>query len=146
MAETIKGLKALEKKLKALDASTNRKILRAATKAALQPAARRAKQLIPKGSRGHKTYKGRLVAPGFASRNIVSFSFAISSGVLAQLGVRKEALYATQFVEVGKSKKHKQRPHPWLGPAFKQTREQQMTKLVQALEKNIDKQLKKAGR
>ncbi|MFW0776208.1 MAG: HK97 gp10 family phage protein [Rickettsiales bacterium] len=50
--------------------ATQVKILRRALGKALRPTAKRLRAATPAGSRSHRTYKGRLVAPGFLRRNI----------------------------------------------------------------------------
>lgn len=50
-------------------AASNRAMRRAMGKA-LRPVAKKLRQAAPRGKVPHKTYKGRLVGPGFLSRNI----------------------------------------------------------------------------
>ena len=67
----ISGVDGLNRKL---DHLANQKQMIAASRAALNkaltPVVVTARQKIPKSTNGHKTYLGRIVAPGFASRNI----------------------------------------------------------------------------
>lgn len=98
---TVIGLNKLQKKLKALPPALAKKALRSAVSRAATPIKRRMKSAAPKGTQSHKTYKGRLVAPGFGSRQIVSRSkFYPSTGsAVATIGVRREAFYLIQFYD-----------------------------------------------
>jgi hypothetical protein len=76
--------------------------LRAALNYAIDPAYRMAKQLAPKGSRMHKTHKGRMVAPGFLSRSITKNTKAArdKKGAAAIMKLKGEAFYGA-FVAGG---------------------------------------------
>ena len=122
-----------------------RKALGAAARAGIKPALDRAKATIPVGEVAHRTYKGRLVAPGFASRNVfvkVNLS-RDKQAAFARLGVAREAFYAVQFVELGTSKLPKQ---PWLVPAFESTQDAQQAALGKSLGKAITRIAKKRAR
>lgn len=124
------------KKLKALGALDDGKVLLEAGNKAGDVVVEKAKSLIPKGTRAHKTYKGRLVAGGFASRNIrraASLS-KDKQKVDVAIGVRAEAFYAVMFVELGTSKMEKQ---PWLRPAFQSTLDQQQLVMADVLRSAI---------
>lgn len=97
---------------------------------AMVPALRDAKARAPKADPPYrygdktvdpypkKTYLGRRVAPGFASRNVVRVSRLNKdrTSVRVSLGVRAEAFYAVQFIELGTSRIFKR---PWLEPSFR---------------------------
>lgn len=138
MASGLVGVAALEKKLLELGSVVSTPILRSAVRAGIQPAKARAEQLIPVGVDAHRTYKGRLVAPGFAKRSIrtVTRVSEDKTRVSAALGVRKEAHYAVNFVEVGTSKSQ---AHPWLRPALESTKAEQESALAAKLKERIDK-------
>lgn len=84
-----------------------------------------------------KTYKGRRVTPGFASRSVVH-STRLSrdkATATARLGVRREAFYATQFVELGTSRIPKR---PWLEPAFRASQAPMNNAFRRELKRRID--------
>lgn len=132
------GVATLTKRLRELGKLEDGKALRRAVSAGMRPTLRAAKQLIPKSTRPIVTYKGRLVGPGFASRN-VAIATTLSKDkqqATAMVGVRKEAFYAVAFVERGTSKMKAQ---PWLRPAFYSTRHQQEAALRDSLFKTLQK-------
>jgi HK97 gp10 family phage protein len=111
--------------------------LRLAVRSAIQPALERARTLMPVGVDAHRTYKGRLVQPGFARRSIravvsVSRDKKTASAIL---GVKAEAFYAAQFVELGTSKTPAK---PWLRPAFRATQRQQEATVAASLRNSIE--------
>lgn len=105
------------------------KILRAGVSGAMNDVKKRAAQLIPVGSVAHRTYKGRLVAPGFAKRSLKVVTRVDKSGFKASavLGVRTEAFYAIQFVELGTSKMP---ARPWLRTAFSGSKDPSVRKIA----------------
>lgn len=116
------GLRDLDAQLADLDRVASASVLRQSVRAALQPALKEAKRTLKPGKGPHKTYRGNLVQPGFAKKSIrikvvVSRKTGLATGIL---GVRKEAFYATQFIELGTSRQGKQ---PWLRPAFSNNKE-----------------------
>lgn len=139
MAEHLQGVAQLTAQLTALGKAVTGKALRSSVRAGMKPAQKRAIELIPKGSTEHRTYKGRLVGAGFASRNtrIITTVSPDKQKATAILGVRKEAFYATQFVE--RSKGHsKLTGRPWLRPAFEGTVTLQEAALAQQLKKRVE--------
>lgn len=137
------GVAELMRKLGDLGALDDGKVIRNATRAAGRVVADRARALIPKGTIEHRTYKGRLVAPGFASRSIryIASLSKDKQKATVVVGVRSEAFYAVQFVELGTSKMERQ---PWLRPAFQSTTEQQQTAIADYLRKWIEKRARAA--
>jgi len=136
---TIKGLDELSKKLVALGADLGAKTLRQSTRNAMTIIKREAKLRIPVGDRAHRTYKGRLVPPGFAKASIKAVSRRPRRGsakARVSLGVKKEAFYATQFVELGTSK---MQARPWLVPAMEAKRSAAEQKIASELKRKIDK-------
>lgn len=122
MADGIKtqfiGFDVLAKKLTTLsDPVESGKAMRTAVRQAMNDVKKTAAQLMPQGIDPHRTYKGRLVAPGFARRSLRVISKLDKSKNMAYalLGVRAEAYYAVQYVELGTQKMQAQ---PWLRPAF----------------------------
>lgn len=134
----IDGIAELAAKLSALGKLDDGKALRAAVKAGVKPVFTQAKANIPKSPDAIKTYKGRLVGPGFASRNIRTISqLKQSEGIArASVGVRAEAFYAVRFVEQGTVK---QKAQHWLTEASEQTVDKQIAAVSDSLQKSIDK-------
>lgn len=126
------------KKLQALGALDDGKIIKGAVRAGISAVKDAATQKIPVGTRLHRTYKGRLVAPGFSKRSIkiVVTTKTDDGNVAALLGVKAEAYYAVQFVERGTSKMKAQ---PWLRPAFYGSADEQKTRIVAYLQKRLNK-------
>lgn len=113
--ETISGYAGLDKKLKMLgDQKTVIKISKAAVNKSLTPVVKAARQNVPKGTKAHKTYKGRLVSPGFASRNIGKNVKLIGDRISGLVGVKGEAFYAI-FFENGTANMERR---PWLRKSF----------------------------
>jgi len=101
MSEFAKGFKELDRKLGRIKTAAGIKALRNAATRAATPVVRRMKSLAPVGDTEHRTYKGRLVAPGFGSRSIIRRTkFYRSSGTVSlTIGVKKEAFYLIQFYD-----------------------------------------------
>lgn len=138
----LEGVGELTRQLQNLGSLDDGKALRTAVRAGMKPAYDKAKQLIPIGEVAHRTYKGRLVAPGFAQRSlkVVATLSKDRQKASAILGVSAEAFYAIQFVELGTSKMAAQ---PWFRPAFYGTREEQQSALADSLRKAVEKAVKK---
>lgn len=118
MASRLEGFAELGAQLRNLkDPKQIGPTLKRGVRAGMREPQKRARALIPTGVDAHMTYKGRLVAPGFARRSIRVISKVAKGGQMAYalLGVRAEAYYAVQYVEIGTSK---MAAHPWLRPAF----------------------------
>lgn len=138
MTEAVQGLAALQKQLRTLATMDNGEALLKAARAAAEPVLVKARDLIPVGVDQHKTYKGRVVAPGFAKRSI-RIAARLSKdrkSASASVGVEPEAFYAVQFVELGTAKMAAQ---PWLTPAYESTREQQLALLNRQLKVFIER-------
>jgi len=152
----IRGFKELSAQLHQMGAAVGGQALRSAAMSAMVPAMRAARAAAPKASPPYgpyetrttafdpypkKTYKGRRVAPGFASRNVARKSILSRnrSHVTVLLGVRSEAFYAVQFIELGTSKFPKR---PWLEPSFRASRGAVDQELQAQLIKRIDKAAK----
>jgi HK97 gp10 family phage protein len=88
---------------------------------------------------GHKTYrKNRTVMAGFASRSLNMDTYVdYKRGVVgARLGVRKEAYYALQFVELGTSKQPAQ---PWLVPALERSKDSSIGIIADQMKARIER-------
>lgn len=137
----MKGADKLAAQFRALREGVRGPVLRAAVKAGMKPALERATVNAAQLSQHHelhRTYKGRLVAPGFTSRSLRVIT-TISGDKLAaeaKLGVRKEAFYAVQFIERGWSRGA---AHPWLVPAFQGTLGAQLEAMQAKLAEGIAK-------
>lgn len=138
----LQGAADLVRKLKALGALDDGKIIAGAVRAGMKPALEAARNLIPVGTREHRSYKtkggggGFLLAPGHAKRSlrIVVVKRGDKQGATALLSTDKAGYYAVQFVERGTVKMKKE---PWLRPAFNSTQQQQQAAIVAYLQKRI---------
>jgi len=141
----LEGVADLMAKLRALQLLDDGKALRAGARAASKVVVDAATARAPVGKVAHKTYKGRMVLPGFTKRS-VRFVTQISGDkqkVSASVGVRAEAFYSLSFVEVGTSKMP---ARPWLRPAFESTLQQQTDAMADALRKFIERTIKKRAK
>lgn len=137
MSSYLQGVGELTLKLKKLGGLEDGKIIAKVVRRAIRPAEARARALIPVGKVSHRTYKGKMVQPGFAKKSVRSIVFLSKDKKTASaiLGVRKEAFYAVNFVEIGTAKMAAQ---PWLRPAFRQTRAQQEAELRAGLKQFVE--------
>ena len=143
MAMELVGVKELSAKLDKLSMKVRGSTLRKAANKAVKPVLAKARANLigvvqhKPPLRLHKTYKGRLVAPGFAERNIAA-KVNISRdrrAVFASMGVRREAFYAINFVELSTSRRV---GTPWLVPAFESTQGNQLTAFATEFRKQIE--------
>ena len=146
----VEGFKELSNQLSKMGAAAGGKALRSAAMSSMLPALRAAQASAPVGNppfEGGKdpypvrTYKGRLRTPGFAKRNIARKSKLSRDRRTAtvMLGVKPEAFYAIQFIELGTSRIAKR---PWLEPAFRRSIPQVEARLKKRLKALIDKAAK----
>lgn len=127
------------RKLQALGALDNGKIMLGAVRAGMNEVLKPAQDAAPVGTRSHKTYKGNQVSPGFAKRSlhiVVSTKNKSGRPAAALLSTSKEGYYAVQFIERGTSKIKAQ---PWLRPAFFNSQEAQKRAVVAYLQKRLAK-------
>ena len=119
------------------------RVLRSALRFAMTPSRKAAAAKAPIGTRMHKTYKGRLVAPGFLKRNIRVAVTRVKNGkASALLGPTKEAFYGTAFIERGVPSRGIPAA-PWLVPAFEATKDAALKRFGEKLAQNIEKERKK---
>lgn len=132
MPDDLQGYKELSRKLSSLGKRVGGKVLRGAMIRATTPTIREMKSKAPVGTVAHRTYKKRLVAPGFSSRSIKRVSRVKDGYANLRIGVRKEAFYAIQFLDqrsgrtpyaVSKRGKKAVRPYtiqakPWFSSVF----------------------------
>lgn len=135
------GVAELVAKLDALGKLEDGKALRSAARAGVKPIFTQAKVTIPKSPDSVKTYKGRIVGPGFASRNIRTITqLKPAEGIVrASVGVRADAFYAVDFVERGTKR---QKAQHWLTEASEQTQSQQTDAVVASLQASVEKYTK----
>jgi hypothetical protein len=149
VASVVEGYEALQKKFEALTSPKDQaKVLRASVREPMKDVQRLARANLSKISPGardlHRTYKGRLVSRGYASRNmrlIVSMSKDMKAA-FALLGVRAEAYYVLQFFERGTATIPKQ---PWLWPAFIQSTDSMIRRVGEVMLERIEKVAKSRG-
>ena len=107
MANKIKGLRDLERKLEKLGKELGVKtspILEDILYKSTIPFLNKMKADIPVGTQQHRTYTKRLVQPGFAKRSIRQLTGTRDIGenkLSVATGVRAEAYYAIQFYDRG---------------------------------------------
>lgn len=137
----IEGSKELASKLKEL-ASTKelnaamRAMVREPMRDVMAKAKTNLSQISPGERDEHRTYKGRLVSAGFASRS-VRMAVRLSQGTAyAVLGVLAEAFYVLQFFELGTAFIASQ---PWLLPAFQSSKDQSIVKMADVMRERIAK-------
>jgi len=101
----VQGLKELQAKLQDMESKTSQKALRSALMTSATPTVRKLRAVAPVGTRDHRTYKGRLVAPGFLRRSVGKESKLVraknSTIAVVYIGVKKEAYYGVQFLDRG---------------------------------------------
>lgn len=142
----LKGAAELDRKLAELGAVAGERVMNGAMRAALRVVkteAEAAAKGLNESGRAHRTYKGRLVAPGFASRSlrVVMVRQKATNRFRAVLGVRREAFYAVQFLEVGVESRGIPRGL-WLTGAYTRTQEGAQKKLVDNLRARIERAAK----
>lgn len=147
MASQLEGVRELTGQLTELGAKLATRELRGTVKTALGEAEHKARARMPQGSEPHKTYRGRLVSPGFALSTLhIEVSLNKRTGaVVATLGVGREAFYVVQFVELGTADMPAQ---PWLRPSFEESEDAMLRSIADELRQRIEKIAKRraAGR
>lgn len=136
------GVKELTGKINEIGVKFAAKELRGTVNDALEEAEHIARARIPVGTEPHKTYKGRLVSPGFALATLHRESFVnrAKGTAVALLGVAREAFYAIVFKEFGTSKMD---ATPWLIPSFEQSKDPMLRRLAGSLRERVERIAKK---
>jgi hypothetical protein len=141
MASELTGVAALVAQLRELGSPKEQaQALRASVTTPMNRVKAVARQNIAAISPGeadlHRTYKGRLVSAGFASRSLrVETTLSKDKqSATARLGVRREAFYAVQFFELGTAHIPRQ---PWLVPAFESSQSESLRLVGETLKKRI---------
>jgi len=136
--EQIVGLRELQIKLRNMPEKVQKKVLRNAATLAVNPLVQEAKRSVPVSSRTYlaKTYRKKLIAPGFGKRSIAKKVKLYQDGKFAKamVGVKPEAYYLLQFVERGTSYQRKQ---PWLEPAYRKTRRAVLSRFQEVMRQKI---------
>ncbi len=104
MANELVGAKELTQKLNKLDNSLRVKSFRSVLFKATTPVVQQMKAKMPVGTEAHRTYRKRLVSPGFSKRSIrrLTGKKYLNQGKLSiAIGVRAEAFYAVRFYDQG---------------------------------------------
>ncbi len=118
------GFRQISKQLKAMEGMAAGKVIRSAALQSTTPVVRAARQMAPQGNPPFesgkdpypvRSYKGNLRTPGFLKRNIARKSVPRENGVSVFVGVKPEAFYGVQFIELGTSTIPR---NPWLTTAF----------------------------
>ncbi|MEO8224128.1 MAG: HK97-gp10 family putative phage morphogenesis protein [Gammaproteobacteria bacterium] len=142
----IKELSAALDELKDFTKADGKSVLGAAVRNPMRGVQKTAKSNLSHISPGktplHRTYKGRLVSAGFASRSlrtIVKFNTNLTSAT-AILGVKAEAFYVLAFFERGTSKIPRQ---PFLVPALESHKATAVDEVGDAFKNRILKIAKK---
>ncbi len=148
MAHELTGVAELTRKLTRLgNPKEQAKALKDSVAKPMQKTARVARanlaRLSPGKSPFHRTYLGRIVSAGFASRSVIVRTSLNRSktAAFAKLGVRKEAFYAINFLELGTATIGKQ---PWLVPAFESSRSAALSGITSQLRTSVLKLAKGA--
>lgn len=99
----IKGMAELQVRLDSLPVKTSVSVMRSAMRVALRPTVLKMIAMAPKGTRAHKTHKGRWVPPGFLSRSVkyVTGVDRRRGVVIGRIGVASEAWYGVQIFDQG---------------------------------------------
>lgn len=142
---SLEGVPELTGKLTELGVKLAARELRGTMKDALQLAEHRARARMPQGTEPHYTYRGRLVAPGYAlgTLHIETGLNKRTGAAIATLGVGREAFYAVQFVELGTAHMPAQ---PWLRPAFVDSEDEMLRQIGVSLRERIERTAKSAAR
>lgn len=147
MASRLEGVRELTGKITELGAKFAATQLRAVVKTALQEAEHTARTRIPVGDIPHRTYRGRIVSPGYAlsTLHIETKLDKRAGSAIALLGVGREAFYAVQFLELGTAK---MAARPWLRPSFESSEDAMLQGIGDEMRKRVERIAKKraAGR
>jgi HK97 gp10 family phage protein len=161
MANELAGVRELTTQLNKLQGKTQVKALRSALFKATTPVVRQMKGKIPTADRAARTYKGRLVGPGFASRSIKRITgrkFLALGKLSIAIGVKREAWYAINMLDQGphtiterrmsvgprarqtvQVKPYTLRRQPWLENTFRANRSQMLSAITQNLRTQIER-------
>ena len=128
----IDGMKELQRKIAEIQNETSPALTAASLRAALKPMQEAAISNAPLGDKAHRSYKGRLLSPGFLKRNI-KLKKIKGKNVGYTLAARDEAFYG-RIIEYG----FKGVPgNEWLGGAYEDTKDQVMNNFLVEVSKRL---------
>lgn len=145
MASQLNGVAEALSQLRAARDLSEPTVIRGALRAASVPIQHEMEARAPVGDLLHKTYKGRIVAPGFLRRSIRVIVTRVkkTGAIFAVFGVRKEAFYGLAFVERGTIKRAAQE---WAVPAFEAARDAALTAFADKFKSAAEAVSRKARR
>jgi HK97 gp10 family phage protein len=136
----VKGLKEMGDQLAQLPGKIARRALAAAVREGANVIRTAGRQAAPVGTKTYKDWKGRIHRPGLLRKSgVITKKMRPKdwqSTVLFGVGFRGRGYYG-RWVERGKSKKHRQAPHPFLVPAFEAKGEE----AIQAIKRRLGEEL-----
>lgn len=140
-SSTLEGVAALTRQLQALGKLEDGKALKSAVKAGIAPALKRAREIVPVGTKPFRTYQGLLVNAGFLKTQLRTISTINSEHNIASgiLGVSKAGYYGVKFLEMGT---RKMRAQPWIRRALLESRDECEEAFKASLEKAVLKAAK----
>lgn len=138
MASQLEGVAALTAQLVELGVKFAAPELKGTARDAMEIVEHRARSTMPQGTEPHITYRGRLVAPGFAlsTLHIETKIDKKRGAAVATLGVGREAFYVVQFVELGTATMP---ARPWLRPSFESTQDAVLSQITVSLTDRVEK-------
>lgn len=142
MASQLQGVKELTSKITELGAKFASKEIKGVVNVAMGEALHAARTTIPVGTIAHRTYRGRIVSPGYAlsTLHIETKLDKRTGSAIAFLGVKREAFYAVQFLELGTAK---MAARPWLRPAFVSSQDSMLQAIGDEMRKRVERIAKK---
>jgi HK97 gp10 family phage protein len=145
VASALEGVAQLTAQFNELGVKFASRELRGSVKDALTEAEHRARSRMPQGTEPHKTYRGRLVSPGYAisTLHIETGIDKRAGAAFAALGVGREAFYEVQFQELGTAFHAAQ---PWLVPSFEESEPAMLENLKGSMIKRLEKVAKSKAR
>ena len=136
MSEII-GLAELNRKLKDLAPTLEKKVLRSAASKAGTVILRNIRSAAPVGKRAHRTFKGNYVFPGYLKRHIKKITKTKDGIITVIFGVTKEAFYGVEFLEKGT--KNVEQYKGWFTKSFERSEDKAIEVFIQEGRKAIDK-------
>lgn len=141
--QVVVGIDELLAKMDKIALSVQPKIVAQSLRAAMTPMLKDARANAPKGSKLHRSYKGRLLAPGFLKQNIKLKKLKRRDKTVQAYGIwaQKEAFYGG-FVEEGVAGTTSVTPNPWLGKAYSKNVASVQSLFLTGMRKRIEKAMK----
>lgn len=146
----VDGLDRLDKKLKKLPQSTQKKVIRRALSESLRPTLREIRSVAPRGNKVHKTYLSRPVAPGFLARNIrlrIKMKKGYASGSIVTHSEAFYGFFLNYGTESGTNKKGNRRGkgikgNKFASRTFKQNEEQHIKRFSNYMKFTLNRLIK----